>query len=567
MELIGFDLAPFPDRQSDPATLPTLLMDSSRIAELADWQSPAPSAVTVLRVDELTYAMVPGLSGHLPWIPGDAADEAAPESGYVSRQQMTASEQSFSEGAALREATALASKLRHAFVASQGSAQGSAGQTPQAPAEQQGGEAGGDEQQLIDAFREKYPEIAMSAGANLLAAGLNGGSLLNPTALLNGLSGGLLSVALGFGLEKVFGKPEPGDSTAKWAQVLVGPQLFKLLFTTGNVGKLIGGAGPYDDAALRVGDVDEKGNEIRTGLPSVLIEGVGKSAARQGDAVQAGGVVVKKGVMQVLIGGQPAARADAAHPGYGSSSKAGRFLEGASQTYIGGAPTFDPNDPSTFPPIPDDLREQGKSMPDGEPPNCGAHDPSMDKPDSAGYYFDITTGEWRLWDPKGSGGWSLTSIEYSNLTDWGIFKSPFEVSDSPSILNRMLNALGLAQSEQRGNWYLLGGLIDLGSPWRPGAGAAQAWFIPDSMFGMDFKPYFNLHDWRFSPTSASLDTWHGWWDQIVRTEVPSYLAGAAGQELNPLGQAAQLIYSLTTTIVGYVEWSEMREGVPNGIPR
>ena len=103
------------------------------------------------------------------------------------------------------------------------------------------------------------------------------------------------------------------------------------------------------------------------------------------------------------------------------------------------------------------------------------------------------------------------------------------------------NFLGIKQ--KKGNWYLFGGLVDLGSPDMPGAGDANMWFIPDNIFGIDMSKYFDHHDEHYYGSDVGL----GDIGSVLGHELSSF---AKGLSLNPLQWPLQAIYSTATTGVG-----------------
>jgi hypothetical protein len=101
---------------------------------------------------------------------------------------------------------------------------------------------------------------------------------------------------------------------------------------------------------------------------------------------------------------------------------------------------------------------------------------------------------------------------------------------------------GMKQKE--GNWYLFGGLIDLGSPEMPGAGAGgNAWWVPDKIFGMDFSKYYDYHDKHYYGNDVRL----GDMGKILGLEANAFWEGLGS---NPLQWPFQALYSGATTTVG-----------------
>ncbi len=109
--------------------------------------------------------------------------------------------------------------------------------------------------------------------------------------------------------------------------------------------------------------------------------------------------------------------------------------------------------------------------------------------------------------------------------------------DSPSIGS----FFGIKEKE--GNVYLLGGLVDLGSPEMPGAGNTSAWWVPDRILNMDMSPYYDYHDKGYYGSNVGLSDL----GKILNHEIEAFKAGAT---MNPLQLPLQAIYSAATTAVG-----------------
>ena len=103
------------------------------------------------------------------------------------------------------------------------------------------------------------------------------------------------------------------------------------------------------------------------------------------------------------------------------------------------------------------------------------------------------------------------------------------------------NFVGIKQ--KKGNWYLFGGIVDLGSPEMPGAGDANAWWIPDNLFGLDMSGYYDYHDKNYYGSDVRISDM----GSILGTELKSLVAGIVS---NPLTLPIQAIYSTATTLVG-----------------
>jgi hypothetical protein len=118
------------------------------------------------------------------------------------------------------------------------------------------------------------------------------------------------------------------------------------------------------------------------------------------------------------------------------------------------------------------------------------------------------------------------------------FTSLFVASQDTRSVGRFF---GIEQKD--GNAYLLGGLIDLGSPGMPGAGDAKTWWIPDRILNADMSPYYDKHDRDYYGSDVRL----GDLGKILGHELDSLRAGAT---LNPLQLPLQALYSAATTTVG-----------------
>ena len=101
--------------------------------------------------------------------------------------------------------------------------------------------------------------------------------------------------------------------------------------------------------------------------------------------------------------------------------------------------------------------------------------------------------------------------------------------------------LGIQQ--KKGNWYLFGGLVDLGSPEMPGAGTGVAWWVPDRFLHADMSPYYDYHDREYYGPDVTLSDV----GEILDVEWNAFLRGAT---LDRLQLPLQLLYSGTTTGFG-----------------
>ncbi len=115
----------------------------------------------------------------------------------------------------------------------------------------------------------------------------------------------------------------------------------------------------------------------------------------------------------------------------------------------------------------------------------------------------------------------------------------FVAGHGPSLGERLGIHEILGTKQKDGNWYLFGGLFDLGSPGMPGAGTAALWWIPDRILGADMSDYYVYHDEHFDSSLGLSDI-----EQILTTERDSFLMGASD---NPFKMGLQVVYSSATT--------------------
>jgi len=138
-------------------------------------------------------------------------------------------------------------------------------------------------------------------------------------------------------------------------------------------------------------------------------------------------------------------------------------------------------------------------------------------------------------------GFSTTPNERESSSLWTVpdgIREVFVAGSGPSVGE----FFGMKQKE--GNWYLFGGLIDLGSPEMPGAGAGgNAWWVPDKIFGMDFSKYYDYHDKHYYGNDVRL----GDMGKILGVEANAFSEGLGS---NPLQWPFQALYSGATTTVG-----------------
>lgn len=398
---------------------------------------------------------------------------------------------------------------------------------------------------LLDQIENQLPQIAAEQATALLANLWGGGLAGLSDNLVGALGGPFTGIMAQFALSKLMGEgPDDNSSTMDWAMATVAPKLgMKLL--SGTFG---GGGGSYASPALRAGDLDSKSNAILAGCNSVLIGG--QPAAREGDPVDKKGVEIKFGVPLVKIGGQNAARVDIP-AGYGAVSLdiPAQFLKGHDKKTLIGGMTNNPF--KELPPVPDGVPgpAEGKNAPSRfDPVN------NPDPPKEPGWYMQ-PDGEYRYWDP--ATGWGSSLSEYESLFNIGFVKDIFKAGAEPSMLNKILSSssIGLTDPTKSGNWYLLGGWINLGSPEKPGAGTGSTWFVPDILFGMDMSKFFIAHDWRFRPDWAEFTKdWNGWFLHWMEAEWPAFLAGWNSHGYNPVGLLFQVVYSFATSAAGLSAW-------------
>jgi cell division septation protein DedD len=138
-------------------------------------------------------------------------------------------------------------------------------------------------------------------------------------------------------------------------------------------------------------------------------------------------------------------------------------------------------------------------------------------------------------------GFSTTPNERASSSLWSVpdgIREVFVAGSGPSVGE----FFGIKQKE--GNWYLFGGLIDLGSPEMPGAGAGgNAWWVPDKIFGMDFSKYYDYHDKHYYGNDVRLSDM----GKILGVEANAFWEGLGS---NPLQWPFQALYSGATTTVG-----------------
>jgi uncharacterized Zn-binding protein involved in type VI secretion len=129
--------------------------------------------------------------------------------------------------------------------------------------------------------------------------------------------------------------------------------------------------------------------------------------------------------------------------------------------------------------------------------------------------------------------------------DDGYSSSPFEratISELPGFMKAGEDGIStLGFPMKKGNYYALGGLLDLGSPEWPGAGTGSGaqWMIPDRVGIWRMSDYYVQHDATFDPSNHSLG-------QKLQVEWTAFLAGLS---IDPVQNLLQIVYSTATTSV------------------
>lgn len=361
--------------------------------------------------------------------------------------------------------------------------------------------------------------------------------------------------------------------------------------------KMLNGEAPgTGQPAVRIKDLDDEGDKSMIGVANILFEGepvsrmndlvAGPKAPAPGLPIIEGAATVlsagvatafvdaktavpskmKTGAQSILVGGAIASvapPAPATAPGNGGnagpsgpaapsgpssgSNSAGNNGTGANGNSQAGSSTagnprangnggnvgdWDPASEADR----DKLNELQKLPPGTHDP----HDPISQSP------FELGSGEdQRYWDPET--GWSSSPGEYNDLPDTPGLRDWMQAGENES--GWFGNPL------KPGNWYLLGGLVDLGSPVMPGAGTGSTWWVPDKIFGMDMSSYFVPHDWKFHPSDVA----HKYepWKLFTEAEIPAFLSGLAATGGNPVHAGLQVIYSGATTSVALASWASL----------
>lgn len=370
----------------------------------------------------------------------------------------------------------------------------------------------------------------ISAAAGVLGSVADSGNLQSEF-FVDGVGGAVMNFGMqqleDFALGLLGDKPDDNSSTAEWATKTVGPLLLKQWLSMGNWDKFFGG-GPPKPLALRMDDLDEQLNQIKEGFGSVEIEN--HVAARDGDKMDKAGVQVTYGALSVLIGGKHAGRAGYDDSFNATGVKFEKSKATAKRTQIGG-PSSNPSPP--FPNSDVFTKLTTKPIRNPKPGDQPPKEPIA----------VLTNGEWRIYDPHD--GYNSTPAEIEALSDWdflGIdFGDIFEAGKTGE------NWLGI--SEEKGHWYLLGGMIDLGSPEWPNAGTGSTWWVPDKIFGIDMADFYGPHDWYFRPDDPAIA--NDFWALFRNTEIPTFLGGLSWC---PVDFVLQVIYSLATSLQAIRKW-------------
>lgn len=545
--LLGVELPPLRQFQSGIGRQAQLLQNAVSSGQAPNQPMRVPSPITIYADasgDEVAVLPTSGGPSRLPWIRGSAVDvqdaSVAQEGGFVSKASFENGAQPWSEplggGPTQRQLALGALKVLEEMgllaslrAASGGKPQTSSGNPqasglraastaePPAPAQQAPQPPVSRLEAIGNKIKENKPYITAGMGVlgNIVAEGT-----LKPSMITSGL----LSAATGLGMQAlesaVMGlmgdAPDENSSTAEWAASLVGPMLLKQYLSMGNLDKWLG-QGPDKPLALREGDFEDKLNHITAGLPSVLIEHL--PAARENDPIEKSGVKVMHGAKTVLIGTQHAGRRG---PDGSRNVPGDDFKSSARRTQIGG-PSTNPN-----PPKPAGMN----GLPEKRNPKQGDDRPT----ERTAVLMD---GEWRIYDPEM--GYNATQAELENLPDWGPFASIFKAGTKPEGWFGM--------PEKAGNWYLFGGLIDLGSPEWPGAGTGSTWFVPDTLFGYKMSPYYALHDWLFRPGDPALAG--DFWAVFKGSEIPAFLNSVSW---DPVQFLLSIAYVSATTTQAFLTW-------------
>jgi uncharacterized Zn-binding protein involved in type VI secretion len=356
------------------------------------------------------------------------------------------------------------------------------------------------------------------------------------------------------------------DNKDKLKEAISDPDAFmakiKKMFTGESSGAIL--------PTARMTDPDlTKPEVVMNGVATILAEGL--PIARMKDKIAPSQALILEGAATVLSAGQPTARVTSV-----TDSPGKMLVRGATSILVGGKSASIPPPSAAAPPSPTsspaprspsapaapggsgkagrvvtDKDKKGNDkkgyadimhLPVEDPPD--PHAPMADHPFR---FVDPETDEWRAWDPDK--GMSATPSETPGWPTLSNLEYPF--SDKNLIVAEPGERGWFGQEYEPGNWYLLGGLIDLGSPVWPGAGSGGAWYIPDSIFGMDMSDYYVPHDWKSHPSaehSSFLDIFTEW-------EIPTFLGGLSW---NPITNALQVVYSSATTIVSITEWTTSR---------
>ncbi len=335
----------------------------------------------------------------------------------------------------------------------------------------------------------------------------------------------------------------------------------------------------------QLGDKDNVVDFVITGLPTVLV--CGRPIARASDILCPSGKTIIQGSAQVSAGSLPVARFTSvtAVPSTIVTSQSTVLVEGISSGMLlpNGALVCQAPDTNSL----------GKmsSNPPASDGNSGGLQTSSKHTLSDGRIYDAVnntvtnpvTGEVQnlpdnaVFDPQTNSFYQLSQatpmspeqeaeLRNAGLTpqeiadlkssgesafrrEWsfddGYSSSPFEratISELPGFMKADEDGIStLGFPMKKGNYYALGGLLDLGSPEWPGAGTGSGaqWMIPDRVGLWRMSNYYVQHDATFDPSSQSLG-------QKLEVEWNAFLAGLS---LDPVQDLLQVIYSSATTTV------------------
>lgn len=290
--------------------------------------------------------------------------------------------------------------------------------------------------------------------------------------------------------------------------------------------------------ALRLSDVDIGSNPVTMASTTVFAEGI--PVARVGDTVKSPGNQVYKGAATVFTEGSITGRK------LDSVSEMGLFATGASTVFIGG-PTggLGPNDPPAC------QISDGNMTP--APPQVQIDKPAENDDEGWGQFkerYGLTDDELKKIKDmpddafrrefNNRDGYSSNQFERDRLEDWGDEDAGWFKNTLRDLMRADENGTTtLGFPMKNGNWYLLGGLIDLGSPEWPGAGTGTQWYIPDRIGPYSMADYYARHDATFDPANQNMM-------ERLGVELDAF---AHGIQSDLIKLILQVIYSDATTVV------------------